>query len=134
MSSTDVIYWGIQDTLIVYVFVMCICMVVISRNLLSPRFVKKLIRARNCICREKPREKHLIRARIRAKPRARNMQTARGSAREKHANRARIRARETCKPRADPCAKPRARNLEKKKILYTFFLNILLMGHYLCQY
>ena len=37
-------------------------------------FVKKLRRARNCICRVKPREKHLIRARF-------------GShTREKHAN------------------------------------------------
>ena len=27
--STDYIYWGIQDTLIVYVFVMCICVFIV---------------------------------------------------------------------------------------------------------
>ena len=30
MSSTDFIYWGIQDTLIVYVFVMCICTFIVA--------------------------------------------------------------------------------------------------------
>ena len=79
-------------------------MVVISRNLLSPR------------------------ARIRAqKPRGRNMQTARWSAREtareKYANRARIRARN----RARGLEKKNKKNLTLKKI---FFLNILLMGIY----